>query len=112
MQPNSGYDIDYILVEDSNGETKVSPLLFTYDEVTNQYTYDYVMPDDAVTLTPVFTAGIVTGQVDAIRDKTTSVYHSYTIWGWDSIINGTTISLISPAYSSKMLFNFTTLSFA
>ena len=101
MQPNSGYDIDYILVEDSNGETKVSPLLFTYDEVTNQYTYDYVMPDDAVTLTPVFTAGIVTGQVDAIRDKTTSVYHSYTIWGWDSIIKGTTISTSTGGFFNK-----------
>ena len=101
MQPNSGYDIDYILVEDSNGETKVSPLLFTYDEGTNQYTYDYVMPDDAVTLTPVFTAGIVTGQVDAIRDKTTSVYHSYTIWGWDSIIKGTTISTSTGGFFNK-----------
>ena len=101
MQPNSGYDIDYILVEDSNGETKVSPLLFTYDEVTNQYTYDYVMPDDAVTLTPVFTAGIVTGQVDAIRDKTTSVYHSYTIWGWDSIIKGTTIHASTGGFFNK-----------
>ncbi len=101
MQPNSGYDIDYILVEDSNGETKVSPLLFTYDEGTNQYTYDYVMPDDAVTLTPVFTAGIVTGQVDAIRDKTTSVYHSYTIWGWDSIIKGTTIHASTGGFFNK-----------